>query len=87
MSMIPGIDEDRWSQGMSTERYHPWWGDDLEPQPIATEYDGLGAGLVAVVTLHGEDGGMTYEQAEPVNGRHHRAQAAHSAPYKVRKVT
>ena len=83
MSMLPSIDDDRWSQGMSTERYHPWYGDGLEPQPIATENDGM-AGMVAVVTLHSPEGGMTYEQCENVNGRHHRVKSTPSAPYKVR---
>lgn len=84
MSMLPGIDLDRWSQGMSTERYHPWYGEGLEPQPIANENHGLGAGVVAAITVHGEDGGMTYEQCEPVNGRHHRAKASPAEPGQVR---
>ena len=71
--MLPGIDDDRWSQGMSTERFHPWYGDGLEPQPVSGAEDL--AGMVAVVTLHGPEGGMTYEQTENVNGHHHRASA------------
>ncbi len=71
MSMIPTIDDDRFSHGMSTERYHPWYGEELEPQPVSTPHDGM-AGLVAVVTVHGPMGGCTYEQTEPVNGNHHR---------------
>jgi hypothetical protein len=83
MSMIPPIDDDRFSQGMSTERYHPWYGDGLEPQPVATENDGI-PGMVAIVTLHSPEGGMTYEQTENVNGRHHRIKASPAIPDIVR---
>jgi hypothetical protein len=83
MSMLPGIDEDRWSQGMSTERFHPWYGEGLEPQPVSTENDGI-AGSVAIITHLGPEGGMSYEGTENVNGRHHRAKASPAQPYKVR---
>ena len=83
MSIIPGIDLSRWADGMSSERYHPWYGDGLNPQPIATENDGL-AGMVAIVTMHGPEGGMTYEQTEGVNGRHHRAKVSPALPNQVR---
>ena len=83
MSMLPSIDDSRFAQGMSTERYHPWYGEEIEPQPVASENDGL-AGMVAVVTMHSPEGGMSYEQTENVNGRHHRSRASHAEPYKVR---
>jgi hypothetical protein len=83
MSMIPGVDDDRWSQGMAAERFHPWYGEELEPQPVATEHDGM-AGLVAVLTVHGPQGGVTYEQTEPVNGRHHRGRSSGPKPNTVR---
>ena len=70
---------------MSTERYHPWYGEGLEPQPAVTENEGI-AGLAAVITLHGPEGGMTYEQLEPVNGRHHRAKASPAQPGTVRQA-
>jgi hypothetical protein len=85
MSMLPPIDESRWSQGMSTERFHPWYGDGLEPQPVADENDGL-TGPVSVVTMHSPEGGMTYEQTENVGGRHHRAKASGPVPYQVRQA-
>lgn len=82
MSMPPGIDDDRWSQGMSTERIHPWHGEGLEPQPV--EGTDPIAGMVAVITLHSPEGGMTYEQTEPVAGRWHRAKASPATPNQVR---
>ena len=83
MSMIPPIDNSRFGRGMSTERYHPWYGEDLEPQPAVTENDGV-AGPVAVVTVHGPQGGCTYEQTEGVNGRHHRGRSSGPNPGTVR---
>ena len=83
MSMLPAIDDSRWSQGMSTERFHPWYGEGLEPQPVASENDGI-AGMVSVITVHGPEGGMTYEQTETVNGRHHRIKASLAVPGQVR---
>lgn len=82
MSMIPGLDEDRWAQGMSTERYHPWYGEDLEPQPVSGA-EGV-AGHLSVMVLLSPEGGVSYEQTEPVAGQHHRAKASGPVPYKVR---
>lgn len=64
------IDESRFSQGMSTERYHPWYGNQLEGTPIKGA-EGL-VGNVSVIAILSPEGGMTYEQTEPVSGRHHR---------------
>jgi hypothetical protein len=83
MSMIPAIDEGRFSHGMSTERYHPWYGENLNPQPIATENDGM-AGSVSIMTLLSEEGGVSYEQTEAVNGRHHRGLSSPAIPTMVR---
>lgn len=68
--MSLNLDPERFAQGMSTERYHPWHGNSLQPQPLPG-VDSL-AGAVAMISLHGPDGGMTYEQCEPVDDNHHR---------------
>jgi hypothetical protein len=68
MSFDPDLD--RFSQGMAAERYPPWYGNSLRPQALPG-VEGL-AGAVAMISLHGPDGGMTYEQCEPVDDNHHR---------------
>lgn len=83
MSMIPDIDDDRWSQGMSTERYHPWHGDSLEPQPVSGA-EGI-AGRVAIIVHLGPEGGMAYEETEPVGENWHRARFSNAIPNQVRK--
>ena len=84
MSMLPEIDGDRWSQGMSTERYHPWHGHHLNDAPVPGAEDL--AGMAAVITLHGPAGGMTYEQCENVNGKHYRGKSSGPIPYTVRQA-
>lgn len=82
MSMIPPIDDDRFSQGMSTERYHPWYGKCLNPQPeLGT--DGI-AGSVSIMALLSPEGGASYEECEPVNGNWHRAIPSGAVPTEVR---
>lgn len=76
------IDLDRWSNGQSSERFHPWYGDDLDPTPVPG-VDGV-AGVVAIVSLHSPSGGMTYEQCEPHGGNHYRSKAAIATPNQVR---
>ena len=73
---------DNWGQGMSTEKYPSWYGGDLDPNPVSG-VEGL-AGVVALISVHGEDGGMTYEQTEPVFGNHHRNRASAPIPDIVR---
>lgn len=85
MSMIPGIDDDRLSNGQGPSSLPSWYGESLEPQPVATDADGI-SGNVSVIAHLSPEGGMTYEQTEPVEGRQHRTAPAHSAPYKVRKT-
>lgn len=82
MSMIPGIDDERFSQGMSTERFHPWHGEHLAPQPVSG-VEGI-AGAVALISLHGPHGGMTYEQCEPIGESWHRAASSGAVPNMVR---
>lgn len=72
MSMF--INDDRWGPGMFT--------DQLEPQPVSGAEDM--AGMVAIVTHHGPEGGMTYEQCEPVGQRHHRVRSSGPIPGIVR---
>lgn len=76
------IDEDRFCQGMSTERYHPWYGNNLMDAPVPG-VEGI-AGAVAIISLHGPEGGCTYEQTEGVGGNHHRGKASGVIPTIVR---
>lgn len=76
------IDDERFNQGMSTERFHPWHTDHLMTQPVSG-IEGM-AGAVAIVSMHGPDGGMTYDQCEPVDGNWHRPQASGPVPGIVR---
>jgi len=42
------------------------------------------AGAVAIISLHAPEGGMTYEQTECVDGKHHRSKSSGPIPYTVR---
>jgi hypothetical protein len=81
MSIIPGIDESRLCDGMTEDDYNLHRSSSLMPLPILGAENVAGA--VAVVSLHSEEGGMTYEMAEPHEGRWHR-HASGPKPYKVR---
>ena len=77
-------DNGRFDGGMATERLHPWHGEQLEPQPIRG-IEGI-AGAVAVIHIHSEDGGMTYEMTEPVAHGHHRPRSSGTIPGEVRSA-
>ncbi len=81
MTFAP-IDEERWNQGLGTERHHPWSSQDLAPKPV-DGVDGIG-GSVAIISMHSPDGGMTYEQCEPVGDKWHRHTASAPIPDIVR---
>lgn len=74
--------EGRWDQGMSTERYQPWHAAHLNEVPIEG-VEGI-AGGVAALSLHGPDGGVTYEQCEPVGEHHYRPKSSPAIPNLVR---
>lgn len=76
-----GIDEERWSQGMSTERYHPWHGQALRDDPVPG-VEGVAGGL-AIISLHG-DHGVTYEHTSPLGDQHFRHTASAPVPDLVR---
>ncbi|MDE1822648.1 MAG: hypothetical protein KGI98_17565 [Euryarchaeota archaeon] len=63
------LDPGRFSQGMATERLHPWHARHLYQQPLETT--GM-VGAVAVIRLMGEDGGCTYESTDNRFGLHYR---------------
>lgn len=69
MSMFDPVD-DRFGEGMSTERYHPWHGEGLDASPVRGA-EGI-AGAVVVIQA-GPTQGMSYEQTEQVGSGHHRA--------------
>jgi len=75
-------DMERWNQGISTERYPPWHGQHLMDADVPG-VEGL-AGAVAIISLHAPEGGMTYEQTECVDGKHHRSKSSGPIPYTVR---
>ncbi len=74
--------EGRWDQGMATERYQPWHAAHLCEEPIHN-VEGV-AGGVAVISLHGEEGGVTYEQTEPLGAGHFRPKSSPAIPNLVR---
>ena len=80
--MYGDIDNSRFSQGMSTERFHHWYGQDLIDQPI-NGVDSL-AGNVSVISYHSSEGGMTYHMAEPVGDNWHRPTSSQPLPNAVR---
>ncbi len=77
------IDESRWDQGMSTERYHPWFGHDLRTEPVPG-VEGVRGGLSLIVV--GEHNGMRYEQTEPVGDQHYRHTSSAPIPDVVRSA-
>jgi hypothetical protein len=56
--------------------------DHLQDHPV-TGVDSL-AGMVTVIAMHGPEGGMTYEQLEPVASNWHRARSSGPVPNIVR---
>lgn len=75
---------DRFQEGMSTERYHDWHGNGLDPEPVRG-VDGI-AGCVTI-TMRGPDGnGVVKEQCEPVGANWHQSRAGKNLPARwVRK--
>lgn len=82
MTSFAPIDEERWNQGISTERYHPWHGQDLHTTPLSG-VDGI-AGEVSLITMHSPEGGVTYERCEPAPDGWHRHTASAPIPDIVR---
>ncbi len=79
--MTWGIDESRWDQGMSTERYHPWFGQHLRDEPVPG-CEGV-AGHLGIMVV-GDEQGMTYEHTETLGGQHFRHTASAPIPDVVR---